>query len=320
MGRLGGGPLVPGVRRAAVDHRRGRTGARPVRRRLRPQPGHRGHRSGPQGDRVRAPVSGGGQRRRAAADRRGALPRRRFPRRRRPRRDRAEQNSQGPGGAVPRSRPRRQGRSAHRPSARLRRPRRRRPEPRGPGRVGLASRDRGPARRRLRSRPHHESPAAQRPRARPRRRGFELRRRRNAGRLARIRPQLVLAGAERRRRGRGRKRLPDDDRRKVAARRGAAELRRPGRPEGQRSRDAVPRRGGLFRVAQRARGGPGGGRAGRAQPGAQRHLSDHGLRRRLSGPQPAVRLPVLVRLRGQVAAHRGAGRHGRSRRGSPRKW
>ena len=46
---------------------------------------------------------------------------------------------------------------------------------------------------------------------------------------------------------------------------------------------------------------------GGAQPRAQRHLSNHRLgRRRLSGPQPAVRLPVLRPLGGQVAARRRA--------------
>ena len=63
-----------------------------------------------------------------------------------------------------------------------------------------------------------------------------------------------------------------------------------------------------------ARSEPEAGQAAVAQVVLNRVRSgiypDDRLRRRLSGPRAAVRLPVLVRLRGQVAARRGAGRLG----------
>ena len=71
----------------------------------------------------------------------------------------------------------------------------------------LAARAAGPARRRIRPRPHHESTAAERagPVGAPVRRA-RVRRRRDAGLAARIRPQLLVADVERRRAGRRRDR------------------------------------------------------------------------------------------------------------------
>ena len=89
-----------------------------------------------------------------------------------------------------------------------------------------------------------------------------------------------------------------------------ARLRGADRPQGLSAADALPRRGDLFRGAQRARGGPGRRRPGCAQPRAQRNLPHQRLRRGLSGPQPPLRLPILLRLRRQVAARRGARRLG----------
>src|ERR1700722_5014084 len=70
--------------------------------------------------------------------------------------------------------------------------------------------------------------------------------------------------------------------------------------------ETLPPRGDLFRGAQRAGRRTGRGRTSRAQSGSQRPLSRQRLRRRLSGPQPSLRLPILLRLRRKVAARRGA--------------
>ena len=126
-----------------------------------------------------------------------------------------------------------------------------------------------------------------------------------------IRAQFFDAAAERRATaGRPGEARGADDRRGEDRRRRQAELRFADRSQGFGAPDAVPRRGGLFRVAQRAGERPGRGGASRAQPRSQRHFPDRRLRRRLSGSQPPLRLPVLVRLRGQIAAHRRARRLG----------
>ena len=112
--------MVRGLRGARLDHRRSRTRTDRVHQRLRPRPtDNRPERVRPCNPRS-PPAALGGRRRRAAADRSGALCGRRSGRICRRRRERAERGAQTDKTRVSRHRSRRQGRSGFRRSRRQR--------------------------------------------------------------------------------------------------------------------------------------------------------------------------------------------------------